>query len=68
MLINHLKTTFTFTFMHVADTFIQRDLLYIQVIHFSQYVCSLRIEPTTHIKTRRTVIAHLISLSEITAN
>ncbi len=27
-------TTTTFTFMHLADTFIQSDLQYIQVIHF----------------------------------
>ncbi len=44
MVINHLKTTFTFTFMHVADTFIQSDL---QTRHFCQYVCFLGIEPTT---------------------
>ncbi len=36
----------TFTFMHLADAFIQSDLL--QAIHFFyQYVCSLGIEPTT---------------------
>ncbi len=29
--------------MHLADAFIQSDLLYI----FCQYVCSLGIEPTT---------------------
>ncbi len=35
----------TFTFMHLADTFIQS---LIQAIHFFyQYVCSLGIEPTT---------------------
>ncbi len=39
---------FTFTFMHLADTFIQSDLQCIQAIHFFyQYVCSLGIEPTT---------------------
>ncbi len=33
--------------MHLADAFIQSDLL-IQVIHFfCQYMCSLGIEPTT---------------------
>ncbi len=38
----------TFTFMHLADTFIQSDLQCIQAIHFFyQYVCSLGIEPTT---------------------
>ncbi len=38
----------TFTFMHLADAFIQSDLQYIQAIHlFYQYVCSLGIEPTT---------------------
>ncbi len=41
--------TFTFTFMHLADAFIQSDLQCI--IHgytfFYQYVCSLGIEPTT---------------------
>ncbi len=35
----------TFTFMHLADTFIQSDLQCIQVINFC--VCSLGIEPTT---------------------
>ncbi len=40
--------TFTFTFMHLADAFIQSDLQCIQAIHiFYQYVCSLGIEPTT---------------------
>ncbi len=39
---------FTFTFMHLADAFIQSDLQCIQVIHmFCQYMCSLGIEPTT---------------------
>ncbi len=34
--------------MYLADTFIQSDLQYIQVIHFfCQYVCSLGIEPWT---------------------
>ncbi len=41
---------FTFTFMHLADGFIQSDSailhLYI-IIHFFHYVCSLGIEPTT---------------------
>ncbi len=38
----------TFTFMHLADAFIQSDLQCIQAIHFfNQYVCSLGIEPTT---------------------
>ncbi len=39
--------TFTFTFMHLADAFIQSDLQCIQAIHVFQYVCSLGIEPTT---------------------
>ncbi len=34
--------------MHLADAFIQSDLQCIQAIHFfGQYMCSLRIEPTT---------------------
>ncbi len=34
--------------MHLADTFIQSDLQYIQVIQFCVlHVCSLGIEPTT---------------------
>ncbi len=34
--------------LHLADAFIQSDLLYIQAIHFfNEYVCSLGIEPTT---------------------
>ncbi len=38
----------TFTFMHLADAFIQSDLQCIQAIHFPyQYVYSLGIEPTT---------------------
>ncbi len=39
-----------FTFMHLADAFIQSDLQCIQAIHLlsvCQYVCSLGIEPTT---------------------
>ncbi len=37
----------TFTFMHLADVFIQSDLQCIQFIHFlCQHVCSLGIEPT----------------------
>jgi len=37
-----------FTFILLADTFIQSDLQCIQVIlFFCQYVCSLGIEPTT---------------------
>ncbi len=38
-----------FTFMHLADAFIQSDLQCIQVKHFlfGQYMCSLGIEPTT---------------------
>ncbi len=39
-----------FTFMHLADTFIQSDLQCIRAIHlfiFYQYVCSLGIKPTT---------------------
>ncbi len=39
---------FTFTFMYLADTFIQSDLQCIQAIHlYCQYMCSLGIEPTT---------------------
>ncbi len=39
---------YAFTFMHLADAFIQSDLHCIQAIHFFfQYVCSLGIEPTT---------------------
>ncbi len=37
----------TFTFIHLANAFIQSDLQCIQAIHFCQYVCSLGIEPTT---------------------
>ncbi len=39
---------FTFTFMHLADAFIQSDLhLHSGHTFFHQYVCSLGIEPTT---------------------
>ncbi len=39
---------FSFTFMHLADAFIQSDLQCIQAVHlYCQYVCSLGIEPTT---------------------
>ncbi len=44
----HSSFPCTFTFMHLADAFIQSDLQCIQAIHFfCQYVCSLGIEPTT---------------------
>ncbi len=43
-----LLTINTFTFMHLADAFIQSNLQYIQVIiFFCQYVCSLGIKPTS---------------------
>ncbi len=43
-----LNLSFSFTFMHLADAFIQSDLQCIQAIHvFYQYVCSLGIEPMT---------------------
>ncbi len=39
-----------FTFMHLADAFIQSDLQYIQAIIICfQYVCFLGIEPTTFV-------------------
>ncbi len=42
------RALLTFTFMHLADAFIQSDLQCIQVIHiYCQYVCSLGMEPTT---------------------
>ncbi len=48
------KSVYTFTFMHLADAFIQSVrikrfwIIQIQAIHFFyQYVCSLGIEPTT---------------------
>ncbi len=42
------STSVTFTFMYLADTFIQSDLQCIHVIHlYCQYMCSLGIEPTT---------------------
>ncbi len=39
----------TFTFMHLADAFIQSDLQFssFRLYIFCQYVCSLGIEPTT---------------------
>ncbi len=38
----------TFTFMHLADAFIQSNLqLHSGYTFFNQYVCSLGIEPTT---------------------
>ncbi len=41
---------FAFTFMHLADTFIQSNLQCIQIIHFlSECVCSLGIEATTFV-------------------
>ncbi len=63
-----------FTFMHLADAFIQSDLQCIQVIHFfCQYMCSLGIEPTTFALLTQcsnhwatgTLILWGISLSEI---
>ncbi len=38
-------STFTFTFMHLADAFIQSDLHFIQVSTFYQLLLSLGIEP-----------------------
>ncbi len=35
----------TFTFMHLADAFIQSDLVHSGYTFFCQYVCSLGIEP-----------------------
>ncbi len=40
-----LFITFTFTFMHLADAFIQSDLHFIQVSTFYQLLLSLGIEP-----------------------
>ncbi len=39
----------SFTFMHLADAFIQSDLQCIQVIHFFVSTCSLGIEPTAFV-------------------
>ncbi len=36
---SHLYEAFTFTFMHLADAFIQSDLQYIQVIHVFVSMC-----------------------------
>ncbi len=36
-----------FTFMHLADAFIQSDFSAFRLYIYCQYVCSLRIEPTT---------------------
>ncbi len=49
LVIIKLKNCIAFTFMHLADAFIQSDLQCIQVIHFLPvgYMCSLGIEPTT---------------------
>ncbi len=42
------RVSVTFTFMHLADTFIQSDLqLHSGYTFFNQYVCSLGIELTT---------------------
>ncbi len=46
-LVTKSGTVNTFTFMHLADAFIQSDLQCTQAIHFLHYVCSLGIEPTT---------------------
>ncbi len=39
--------SFLFTFVLLADAFLQSDLQFRQYIFFSQYLCSLGIEPTT---------------------
>ncbi len=39
------RCAFSFTFMHLADTFIQSDLQCIQAIHVYDYVCSLESNP-----------------------
>ncbi len=51
--VNSVTIIFTFTFMHLADAFIQTRLTLnaIQGIHFFQCVCSLGIEPTTFCAT-----------------
>ncbi len=49
----HTFFTLTFTFMHLADAFIQSDLQCIQAIHFYQYFCSLEIEPPNFFDTLR---------------
>ncbi len=38
---------YAFTFMHLADTFIQSDLQLFELYMYCQYMCSLGIEPTT---------------------
>ncbi len=46
MILNNIYDPFTF--MHLADAFIQSDLHCIQIIHlYCQYMCFLGIEPTT---------------------
>ncbi len=47
VLLMYLKIKYTFTFMHLADAFIQSDLHCIQVIVFTfdQLLLSLGIEP-----------------------
>ncbi len=37
----------TFTFMHLADAFLQSDLVHSGYTYFCQYMCSLGIEPIT---------------------
>ncbi len=38
---------YAFTFMHLADAFIQSDLQLFELYIYCQYACSLGIEPTT---------------------
>ncbi len=38
---------YAFTFMHLADAFIQSDLQLFELYMYCQYACSLGIEPTT---------------------
>ncbi len=47
MIENAQDCTFCITFMHLADTFIQSNLQYIQVIHLLSVSVFLGIEPTT---------------------
>ncbi len=46
MIIGWYWSAVTFTFMHLADTFIQSDFVF-RLYNFCQYVCSLGIEPMT---------------------
>ncbi len=55
---NDVYLTFTFTFMHLADAFIQSDLQCIQVIHFVSVLCVFPGNRTHNLCAANTMLYH----------